>query len=75
MLTPTPFPWLPVIAIIGSLLGGGAVGAIITLLVSRYRSRRQPVGYSIEIIEVFKQHPDFPSLQAFIDIGADVSLP
>jgi len=32
MLTPTPFPWLPVIAIIGSLLGGGAMGAIINCL-------------------------------------------
>ena len=65
MQTPTlGFPWLPVIAIIGSLLGGGAMGAVITLLVSRHRSKRQPVGFSIEIIDIFKQNPEIPSLRA-----------
>jgi hypothetical protein len=47
------------------------MGAVITLSVSKYRSRRQPIGYSIETIEVFKRHPDFPTLQAFLDIGED----
>ena len=40
MQTPqTGFPWVNVIAIAASLLGGGMTGAIITLLVSRYRGR------------------------------------
>jgi hypothetical protein len=71
MQTQTGFSWLPVIAIAGSLLGGGMMGSIITLLVTNHRNRRQPVGYSIEIIDVFKQNPNFPSLRAFLDIGED----
>ena len=65
------FPWLAVIAIAGSLLGGGMMGSIITLLVTNYRNRRQPIGYSIETIDVFKQNPEFPSMRAFLDVGED----
>jgi hypothetical protein len=65
------FSWIPLIAIAGSLLSGGMMGAIITLIVSKYRARRQPIGYSIETIEVFKKNPEFPTLRAFVDIGDD----
>jgi hypothetical protein len=64
-------PWLPIITIAGSLLGGGMMGAVITMIVSRYRGRRQPIAYFIETIEVFKSNPQFPTLQAFLDIGED----
>jgi len=67
MQTPqADLPWLPIVAIAGSLLGGGMMGSIITLLVTNYRNRRQPVGYSIEIIDVFKQNPELPSLRAML---------
>jgi hypothetical protein len=36
--------------IVASLIGGGAVGAIITALVGTYRNRIQPVGKRIEIL-------------------------
>ena len=42
--------WIHVIA---SLIGGGAVGAIINTLVSSYRSRLQPVGHRLETLPVF----------------------
>lgn len=46
------FAWIPVIA---TLVGGGAAGAILTMLVTAYRNRRQPVGYRIDILPVFRQ--------------------
>jgi hypothetical protein len=36
--------------IVASLIGGGAVGAIITAIVTSYRNRVQPVGRRIEIL-------------------------
>jgi hypothetical protein len=41
------------IQIASSLVGGGAVGAIITLLVTTYRNRKQPVALRQEIVPVF----------------------
>ena len=35
-------------------------------MVNVYRSRRQPVHWKIDIIDVFKPNPDFPSLQGAI---------
>ena len=40
--------------IVASLLGGGAVGAIITAVVTTFRGRRQPIGYRIDTIPVFQ---------------------
>jgi hypothetical protein len=45
-----PTPYLPVIA---SLLGGGAVGAVITMIATTFRGRKQPVGRRIDISPVF----------------------
>lgn len=70
MQTPqSDFPWLPVLAIVGSLLGGGMMGSIVTLLVTNYRNRRQPIGFSTEIVDVFKQNPELPSLRAMLQFA------
>lgn len=37
------------------LLGGGAAGAVITLIASSIRSKIQPVGHRVDILPVFKQ--------------------
>jgi hypothetical protein len=52
-----------VIGLIAALIGGGAMGAVITALVTRHRNRRQPIGYSKDIINAFKHEPEFSSLQ------------
>lgn len=39
--------------VVASLLGGGAVGAIITAVVASYRNRVQPVGKRLEVTPVF----------------------
>ncbi|MDT5158594.1 MAG: hypothetical protein QOH51_2951 [Acidobacteriota bacterium] len=62
--------WVPIVA---SLIGGGAMGALITAAITNYRNRRQPVGYRKEVIEVFKKNPEFPSLQALLMVGDDVT--
>lgn len=41
------------LATAGSLLSGGAAGAIITLVVTAIRNRKQPIGYRSEIVPVF----------------------
>jgi len=61
-------PWFPFIA---TLLGGGAMGAIITAVVTNFRNRQQPIGYETELVEVIKKNPDFPSLRALIMSGDD----
>lgn len=43
--------WLP--AVLG-LLGGGAVGAMITATVTSFRSRIQPVGFRVEPLTMFR---------------------
>jgi hypothetical protein len=42
-----------IIALIISFLGGGAVGAIINQAVTSYKNRRQPIGYKLEVLEIF----------------------
>jgi hypothetical protein len=59
-----------------ALIGGGAMGAVITAVVARYRNRRQPVAYTMETIEIFKRNPEFQSMQALLlfgdeDMGSD----
>ncbi|MBI5203464.1 MAG: hypothetical protein HZA11_00935 [Nitrospirae bacterium] len=58
--------WLPIVA---ALIGGGAAGAIITAIISTYRSRRQPIGRRIDIVPVFRQSNDSKSLRAKIAIA------
>lgn len=44
------FDWLKLII---PILSGGALGAIITLIVTNYRNRIQPIGYKLTIDPVF----------------------
>ena len=46
----TKLEWYKIIA---SLIGGGAIGAIITAIVTSYRNRIQPIGKSLKIETVF----------------------
>jgi hypothetical protein len=55
--------WVPIVA---SLIGGGAMGALITATITYYRNRRQPVGYKIEFLPVLQKTPNFPSLRAIL---------
>jgi hypothetical protein len=37
-----------------SVLGGGAAGAVIASVVTAVRSRKQPIGYRVDVVPVFK---------------------
>lgn len=50
LIAVTEVQWMPVLA---SLAGGGAVGAMITSLVTTYRNRVQPVRFHLEMKELF----------------------
>jgi hypothetical protein len=43
--------WLPIVA---ALVGGGAMGAVITAVVTSFRNRIQPVDYRIEVSPVLQ---------------------
>lgn len=58
--------WPPILA---SLAGGGAIGAIITLLANSYRARKQPVGVRKEILPVFRP------VNSAAHIGAKIMVP
>jgi hypothetical protein len=55
------------------LVGGGAFGAVITLIATKFKNRRQPIGYRKEIIDVFREVPDYPSLQAMLRTNTDIN--
>ena len=59
--------WLQIIA---ALLGGGAVGAVITALVSAYRARQQPVGRRIDVLPVFRPSRSAGQLEAAIAVSS-----
>ena len=51
------------------LIGGGAIGAIISAIVSAIRNRVQPVGRRIEFIPIFKETLGVSSLRTKITIS------
>ena len=57
-----------------SLAGGGAAGAVFSNIVAAYRSRRQPVGYRVEVVPVFTGTLGASSMVASLSItdGHDV---
>ncbi|MEO8382495.1 MAG: hypothetical protein ABI779_22740 [Acidobacteriota bacterium] len=59
--------WIPIVA---TLLGGGAAGALITLLVTSYRNRRQPVGFRKDLLPVFRQTVSDQRFSATVRIDA-----
>jgi hypothetical protein len=62
----TEIQWVPVAA---SLVGGGAVGAVITAIVTTMRNRRQPIGKRVDIIRLFKDGLGNPSLTTRITVS------
>lgn len=59
------------IQIITALVGGGAMGAIITAIVTAYRNRIQPIGRKIQFIPIFKETIGLSSLSARLTISDD----
>ena len=59
-------PYLPIVA---SLIGGGAVGAIITAFVTTFRNRKQPIGRRIDVSPVFTSGLSGPTLTTRITIS------
>lgn len=53
-------PWLV------GILGGGAMGALITAFVTYRRNKRQPITQKIEFFPVLHRTPNFPSLRAIL---------
>lgn len=59
------------VTVIVALLSGGAMGAIISALVTSYRARVQPVGKRIDILPLFQSAGPDTSLQAKVVITSD----
>lgn len=59
--------WLPTVI---SVVGGGAAGAIITLVVTTFRSRKQPIGYRIDIVPIFSKGKIGGDLEADLRLGS-----
>jgi hypothetical protein len=57
------------VQIIAALIGGGAMGAIITAVVTTYRNKIQPIGRKIQFIPVFNETIGISSLQAQLTIS------
>ena len=53
--------WVPWVL---GILGGGAMGAIITAFINYLKNRRQPVGYRKDIVDIFRKKRDHPKLAA-----------
>lgn len=52
-----------------ALVGGGAMGAVITATVTHFRNRVQPIGYRIQYLKVFQGTVGSSSLQAHLKIS------
>jgi hypothetical protein len=61
----TDLQWIQIAV---ALLGGGAMGAIITALITNHRNKIQPVGYRKEIIQVFRETSGLSGLQAKLKV-------
>ena len=61
-------PWVQLVV---TGLTGGAMGAVITLVATRIRNRKQPISFETELVELIKKNSDFPSLRALIMKGDD----
>jgi hypothetical protein len=62
------------IAIGASLLGGGAVGAIITAIVTSHRNRIQPVYYTTEYINLYHEVPNIYTKSSAITIKNELVI-
>jgi hypothetical protein len=71
MPDPNMFDLKPYLTVIGSLLGGGLMGALVTAGITSYRSRLQPVGRRIEIDPILRPKPEGTTLTAKITVEYD----
>jgi hypothetical protein len=67
---------LPWVAILASLVGGGAMGAVITQFAAARRNQQQPIARQIEFVEVFTDTLGTSSLQTQIAVvdGTDTVI-
>jgi hypothetical protein len=63
--------WIPIAA---SVLGGGAVGALITAGITSFRNRIQPIGYRIDAITLFAGSHANENFQVKITISDAASV-
>ena len=49
-----------IIGLAVAFFSGGFAGAVLNTIVTTYRNRIQPVGYSLDIIDIFQKGEDFP---------------
>jgi hypothetical protein len=66
-----------VTGIVVTLVAGGAMGAVINSLLSKWMRRRQPIVYSEEILHIFERREDFEYLRArmLVKDGPDENAP
>ena len=57
------------VTVIVSLIGGGAMGAIINSMVSAYRDRIQPIGYRIGFFPLFQETTGLSTLETKVTIS------
>jgi hypothetical protein len=60
------YQWVPWVV---GMLSGGAMGAIITAVVTNYRNRIQPIGHRVEVIQFFKDNIGLSSLRAQLTLS------
>ena len=61
-------PWIALaISSAVSLVAGGAFGAVINNYWISRRNKRQPIGYTIEVIHIFRKNKEFAGLQREAD--------
>jgi hypothetical protein len=58
--------WLQLIV---AIISGGAMGALITALITSFRNRVQPIGYKIDVVSIFKETLGVSSLMTQINIS------
>jgi len=51
-----------IIGLVVAFLGGGLAGAILNNIVTHYKNRIQPIGYSLDIIDIFQKGEEYPKL-------------
>ena len=51
-----------IIGLLVAFVSGGLAGAVLHNVVVQYKSRIQPIGYSLDIINIFRKGENFPKL-------------
>lgn len=64
--------WVPWVV---GIMGGGAMGALITATINHLKNRRQPVGYRKDVVDIFRKQRDHPKLAARLLVRQHPLLP